>query len=285
MAIVRVSENIELEYLWWPRGADASTDEPPRDPAGPPLLLVQGMSGTMHTWGNEFLSRLATGVDVLLFHNRGIKESSRVAEQFTIRDLAADTAGLLGVLGLGRVHVLGVSMGGMVAQELALGWPELIHTLTIGCSYPGGPGAAVLTSEAAASLFQNEGGPDAVIQASWQINLGKRYRDGDVDGRRFDDFRSSVLRRRVAGVVIQMQALALASNETQSRLADITNPTLVVHGTDDRMLPHVNSEIIAARIPGARLELWEDVGHLWWWEEPERAATLVLEHVAAAGPA
>ena len=285
MAIVRVSEDIELEYTWRHCGAHANDDEPPAAPAAPPLLLIQGMSGTMHTWGDEFLSRLGAGVDLLLFHNRGVKESSRVTEQFTIRDLAADTAGLLGALGIPRAHVLGVSMGGMVAQELALGWPELLGTVTIGCSFPGGPGAAVMTSEAAARLFQNEGGPEDIIRASWEINLGQQYRARDVDGSRFAAFREAVLRRPVAGAVIVMQAAALASNETQSRLGAIATPTLVVHGTDDRMLPHVNSEIIAARIPGARLELWEDVGHLWWWEEPERAAELVLDHVRGLGPA
>ena len=90
----------------------------------------------------------------------------------------------------------------------------------------------------------------------------------------------------VAVPVIALQSRAVVAHDASARLADITAPTLVVHGTVDRMLPAANAELLAAAIPGARLELLEDVGHLFWWEQPERSAALVGDHaLRAAGRA
>jgi pimeloyl-ACP methyl ester carboxylesterase len=89
----------------------------------------------------------------------------------------------------------------------------------------------------------------------------------------------------VAVPVILKQAIAVASHDTQAKLAALEAPTLVIHGTEDEILPFVNAEIIAGAILGARFEVFEDVGHLWWWEQPDHSASLILEHVHRAPPA
>jgi pimeloyl-ACP methyl ester carboxylesterase len=84
----------------------------------------------------------------------------------------------------------------------------------------------------------------------------------------------------VQTIMLQMQAIL--AHDTSARLPEISLPTLVIHGTEDQMLPPVNGELIASSIPGARLELLEGVGHMWWWEQPARAAQLVREHALAS---
>ena len=108
---------------------------------GEPLLLIQGMSGTHASWGEPFLSLLEPHLDLIAYDHRGIGASAPRDGSFTIADLAQDAAGVLDALGIERAHVLGISMGGMVAQELAIAHPERLRTLTIGCSYPGGAGS------------------------------------------------------------------------------------------------------------------------------------------------
>jgi pimeloyl-ACP methyl ester carboxylesterase len=103
-----------------------------RSGSGQPLLLIQGLSGTHLAWGRPFLEALGTSFECIVYDNRGMGLSGRVEEPFTIAELAADALGLLDRLELERAHVLGISMGGMIAQELALAAPERLLTLTAG---------------------------------------------------------------------------------------------------------------------------------------------------------
>src|ERR1700759_409163 len=100
------------------------------DGGGEPLLLIQGMSGTHLAWGGPLMEELDADFDVVVFDHRGIGRSDPVSDPFTIADLARDAVGLLDQLGWDDAHVMGISMGGMVAQELALSVPERIRTLT-----------------------------------------------------------------------------------------------------------------------------------------------------------
>jgi 3-oxoadipate enol-lactonase len=84
---------------------------------------------------------------------------------------------------------------------------------------------------------------------------------------------------------IELQAQAIFGHDTSGRLGEISIPTLIVHGTEDGVLPYPNGELIASLMPAARLEALEDVGHMFWWEQPERSAELVREHALAAGRA
>jgi 3-oxoadipate enol-lactonase len=114
---------------------------------GEPLLLIQGMGGNHLSWGEPFLEALEGDFDVVAYDHRGVGRSSRVTDPFTIVELADDAAALLDALGWDSAHVVGISMGGMVAQELALRHPERLRTLTLGCTYCGGEGSALTSNE------------------------------------------------------------------------------------------------------------------------------------------
>jgi 3-oxoadipate enol-lactonase len=251
-----------------------------RSGTGPPLLLIMGMSGTLMHWGEPLLSRLREGFETIVYDHRGVGESTRVSEPFTIGALADDAAVLMDALELDSAHVMGISMGGMVAQELALRHPERLRSLVLGCTYAGGGDSALTGERVLRQLAEamTSGDRQRAVRTAWEANVSARFAADDDAYARFLEIGVA---HAVPVAVIMEQMRAIAGHDTSGRLADITAPTLVVHGTEDRMLPVSNAHAIAARIPGARLEIFEGAGHLFFWEEPAHSAELVREHALA----
>jgi 3-oxoadipate enol-lactonase len=247
--------------------------------SGPPLLLIMGMSGTMRHWGEPLLADLRRDFDTIVYDHRDIGESSRTGSPFTIAELAGDAAGLLRALGISCAHVMGISMGGMVAQELALGHPELVRTLVLGCTYCGGEGSRLASEDVLRRLAEGmaSGDRERAIRTAWEVNVSPAFAaDEDAYAR----FLAAGLSHGVPVAVIMEQMRAIATHDTSERLAALGMPTLVAHGTLDEMLPVENGHMIAERVPGARLEIFEGAGHLFFWEQPVRAAELAREHAA-----
>jgi 3-oxoadipate enol-lactonase len=248
---------------------------------GEPLLLIQGMSGTHVAWGKPFKETLEESFDVAAFDNRGIGLSKRISEPFTIAEMAEDTAALLDQLGWESAHVLGISMGGMIAQELTLSHPGRLRSLTLGCTYCGGPGSQLMPQENAEKLLAafSSGDREQAIRAGYEVNLSPTFRADEAAFAAFHEMATSV---PAARDVIQLQLQAIVNHDTSGRLGEIATPTLIVHGTADGVLPYPNGEQIARLMPGARFESLEDVGHMFWWEQPQRSAELIREHALAA---
>jgi pimeloyl-ACP methyl ester carboxylesterase len=265
MSLVGVGD-IELDYE--------------RRGSGPPLLMIMGRSGTYSHWGEPFLEDLERDFELILYDHRGVGASTRLDGPIAIREMARDAAGLIGALELESAHVLGISMGSMIAQELALAEPQLIRTLTLGCSYCGGPGSALMSEELQQRMAEAiaSGDVQRAIRASFEANVSPAFAaDEDAWAR----FLHISLRRRVSLDVIVAQTQACIDHDTSARLPEIELPTLVVHGTVDQVLPVANGHMVAGLIAGSRLELLDDVGHLFFWERPERSADLLRAHVAA----
>jgi 3-oxoadipate enol-lactonase len=265
MTLVNVGE-VELDY-------ERSGD-------GPPLLMIMGRSGTHAHWGEPLLERLRGDFELILYDHRGVGASTRLDGPLTIRQMAADAAGLLRALELESAHVLGISMGSMIAQELALAEPQLIDTLTLGCTYCGGPGSVPSTEQVINSMGEAiaSGVPERIIRASWEANVSPAFAADDAA---WDRFLEISLRHRVSLEVIVAQTQACIEHDASARLHEIALPTQIIHGTVDQVLPVQNGCMVADLIPGARIELLEDVGHLFFWERPERSEELLRAHVAA----
>jgi pimeloyl-ACP methyl ester carboxylesterase len=248
---------------------------------GPPLLLIMGMSGTSLHWGEPFLDLLRADFDVIAYDHRGVGASTPLDGPITTREMADDAAGLLAALGLDDAHVLGISMGGMIAQELALNHAKRIRTLTLGCTYCGGEGSALASEQDLSGLVEAMGSGDRerALRAGWEINVSAAMA---ADDEAYAKFRDIAMRRAVALPVIMQQMQACAAHDTNERLPQVGAPTLVIHGTEDRLLPVQNGKLIASRIPGAQLEIFDGVGHLFFWERPERSAELVRAHAVVA---
>jgi 3-oxoadipate enol-lactonase len=247
--------------------------------AGPPLLMIMGMSGTFDHWNATFLDELRQEFETIVYDHRGVGTSTRLEGPVTIAQLARDAAGLLAALQLDSAHVLGISMGGMVAQELALAHPERIRTLALGCTYCGGEGGALTSEDVMRKLAEgmSSGDRERAIRSAWEVNVSPEFAANDDAYARFLEIGR---RRAVPLEVILEQMRAITSHNTSMRLPDLALPTLVIHGTLDEMLPVQNGRMIAGLIPDSRLEIMEGIGHMFFWELPERSAELVREHAA-----
>jgi len=248
---------------------------------GPPLLLIMGMSGTALHWGDPFLDELRRDFDVIAFDHRGVGASTHLVGEISIADMASDAAALLAALGIDSAHVLGISMGGMIAQELALGWPERVRTLTLGCTYCGGPGGELSAPEVLQKLSaaMMSGDRERAFRTGWEVNVSPAFAANDEAWRRF---RAVGEERAVAVPVVLAQLRACAAHDTHDRLGELAMPTLVIHGTLDQMLPVGNGHTIAALIDSSQLEILEGIGHLFFWELPEHSAELLRAHAAVS---
>ncbi|HEV2787499.1 MAG TPA: alpha/beta fold hydrolase [Solirubrobacteraceae bacterium] len=248
---------------------------------GEPLLLIQGLGGNSLHWGEGFLGGLADGFELILYDHRGAGRSGALEGELTIADLAADALALLDALEVESAHVVGISMGGMVAQELVLQAPERVRTLTLGCTFPGGREATMTDMQVVGMLAEAvlSGDEERTMRAGYEVMIAAEY--GGQEGA-YELYCELAGQYRAPIPVLMAQLSAIMGHDTSERLGEVEVPTLVVHGTEDRLMHVSNGELIARLIPGARLELLEGSGHMFFWEQPERSAQLVREHVAAA---
>lgn len=248
-----------------------------RGSGGEPLLLIQGMAGHTAVWGEPLLALLEKDFDVVAYDHRGIGDSSEVPGEFSIADLAEDAAALLDVLGWDSAHVFGISMGGMVAQELALRHPERVRRLVLGCTYAGGEGAQIV-APGPLQMFEamQTGDREQAIRAGFLANLSPAF---TADEANYPPFQQVALEGRVRVQIVLQQAQAAFVHDTSRRLGELTAPTLVLHGTADQMVLYANAEHLARLIPDARLHPFDGVGHLFYWERPEETADLIREHL------
>jgi pimeloyl-ACP methyl ester carboxylesterase len=243
--------------------------------AGPPLLLVQGLGYGGRGWGPAH-DLLAEEFTVVSFDNRGFGASDVPAGPYAVADLADDAAAVLDAAGIERATVLGVSLGGMVAQELALGRPGRVARLVLVSTTPGGLGSYPMPAQTIALMAAAPTmAPDVALRRFVANALG-------------DDPDPELAERIVAYRTANppdlagwgAQAAAGATFDALDRIAALDVPTLVVHGTADAVVDPRNGELLAQRIPGARLQLVPGCGHLVSWERPELLLELVREHAA-----
>jgi 3-oxoadipate enol-lactonase len=237
--------------------------------SGPPLVLVHGLGYARWGWGSV-VPPLAERFRVVLLDNRGTGESDVPPGPYTARVMAEDVVRVLDEAEIERGHVVGTSLGGMVAQELALGWPERVEKLVLACTTPGGPNAYPLPAQTLALMAEAPLLPPDVAL--------RRFVENALAGPEHVD---EITQLRLANppdlAGWAAQAAAGAAFDAFDRLGEIEAPTLVLHGTKDTVVDPRNAPILAERIPDARLELFPDCGHLFFWEQPERFVELVGE--------
>ncbi|MEA2155790.1 MAG: hypothetical protein QOE11_1930 [Solirubrobacteraceae bacterium] len=253
--------------------------------AGEPLLLIQGLGANSLHWGEPFLTELERDLELVLMDNRGAGRSAALGrdDDLTTAGLAADALALLDALELDSVHVLGISMGGMVAQELALAQPGRVRSLTLGCTSCGGTQSsstdqAVIRALTAAVL---SGDQARMLRTGFGFVVSAGFA---ADPANYEEFVRAAGRHPPDIPLLMAQQGAVVAHDSYASVRELKVPTLVIHGTADQMLAAVNGDLVASLIPGARLELLDGAGHLFFWEQPQRSAQLVREHVAAHAP-
>jgi 3-oxoadipate enol-lactonase len=234
--------------------------------AGPPVLLVMGLGMNATGWWRT-IPVLARGFTVLSFDNRGVGRSGRPPGPYSMAQMADDAVAVLDAAGVEAAHVYGVSLGGMIAQEIALRRPDRVLGLVLAATTPGGEHAVAPDAEALA-VFHRRGQMPAeeAVWASVPYNYAARTRRDR--GQRIAEDIVQRLRFPIEPEPYMAQLAAALSHDAYARLGAISHPTLVVHGAEDRMVHPDNARLLAERIPAAQLRLWEQTGHLFFTDEP-----------------
>lgn len=239
--------------------------------AGEPVVLVMGLGYPSDMWF-RVSPVLAQRYRVLLLDNRGAGRTGDVpGAPYSVETMAADVLAVLDAAAEASAHVIGASMGGLIAQEVALSAPERVRSLVLACTHPGV--AHSTWNPAAVALLHLRGGqtPRQAAEASIPFN----YAGGTPRERIEQDWAVRLpLASSAAGYLAQAQGTAKWSG--LERLASLRAPTLVVHGADDRLVPAVNGRRIAQEVPGAELEIIADANHLFFTDQPERTNEVLL---------
>ena len=251
--------------------------------SGPPVVFIGGTGGDLRSRPNVLDGPLVERFEVLAYDQRGQGRSDKPDEPYSMAQYADDAADLLGRVGWERASVVGVSFGGMVAQELALRHPDLVDRLVLACTSSGGAGRASYPLHELEELPEEErfatqlGLSDLRRDAAWQAANPGQVADLAAAARQraalgSDDPLAAVGRRR--------QLEARSHHDTTDRLGDIRSPTLVCAGRYDGIAPLANSELLAERIPGATLRVFEG-GHLFLLQD-RTAWPAISEFLVAA---
>lgn len=241
--------------------------------AGPPLLCIMGLGASLETWVAQ-REAFAARYRVILFDNRGAGGSECPPPPWTVPDMAADAIGVLDALGIARAHVLGVSMGGMIAQEMAIGWPARVDRMVVAVSFarPDPLRRAFLLFRRWARLQGADLVQEGVANLPWLVSP-RVLNDPD----RLEEILGVVgAMPLMAADAYSHQIDAILEHDTLSRLGAVRSPTLVLAADEDVLTPLTLSREIAAAIPGARLEVLPRGNHAVQIEDPEAFNDAVL---------
>ena len=265
------------------------------DPEGEPLLLVMGLATQMIAWDEVFCGMLAErGFRVVRFDNRDIGRSTKLTAagvpgradlflgrhaRYLLRDMAADTTGLMDHLGIESAHVVGASMGGMIAQTVAIERPERVRSLVsvmsnTGSRWTGMPSRRAMAVLLAKAPRSREQAIERAVRTFRVIGSPgfpfEEERVRQISGRSYDRGHSA------AGVLRQLHAITSSGDRTQT-LRRVSAPALVIHGTRDPLVRPAGGRATARAIPGAKLKMIEGMGH----DLPRQLWPVFVDEVAA----
>ena len=267
-AEVWTHDRVKIHY--WVRGS--------RDP----LILIMGFSGSGRAWGEPFLERLEQSLQLIVIDNRGTGLSDKPDRDWTLLDMAADAVSVLDDLKIAKAHVMGVSMGGMIAQELAINFADRVNRLILGCTNCGTPNSIQVAPEIAQQLIPS---PDLSPREQSLAALSVACAPAFFNSEKGRVFVESMIEEQGKYAItplhtFQHQMSAIAQFDSFERVGQIRNPTLVLTGDTDALIPWQNSEILQKQIGGAKLTLLKGLGHMFFWEDPTASAKVVIDFLS-----
>jgi 3-oxoadipate enol-lactonase len=246
---------------------------------GPAVCLINGYRLSGGAWPDAFINQLASRYQVISFDNRGTGRSDKPPSGYEFANMATDVLGLLDTLCLQRVHLLGFSMGGAIAQEFAIHHPDRLDRLILFGTFCGG----IWAEPASYSVFRrllaaDDQSPEEVARQAWPVTYSPEYLATNADA--VEQQMRRELEHPTPTFVAQRQMEALRQFDSYRDLPNIRASTLVATGAEDVLVKPRNSQILASRIPNSRLELLADLGHRAIWEAPEEIADLAGDFLA-----
>lgn len=253
----------EVRLATWAAGPD--------DAPGPPAVLINGLGASAHDWG-PVLAHLAARRRIVAFDNRGAGRSAIPDDPISLELLASDAAAVMDAYGIDAADVIGYSMGGMIAQLVALEKPGRVRRLVLIGTHPGARSAVRSTPEARAVLSPEEDLPrEDLVRIQYETFVAPGFREREPE--RFEEMLDVRMSHLAPLYAWRRQLEAVLESERADRLREIRAPTLVVHGEEDPLIPVGNGRMLAEKIPGARLVTLPQRGHMLNWEAPESVAS------------
>ncbi len=250
--------------------------------SGFPLVLIQGWGYSSEMWSPEFIGKFSKFYRVITFDNRGAGRSSVPDIPYTMKMLADDLAGLMDAINVPKAHILGASMGAMIAQEFAINYPEKVRGLILCMATCGGSKSVPVSNEVQRKMFIVANPPpemsrEEVLELWWSLvyspNYVKEHRDELLKGALSVKYPTTITGKR-------RQAEAVFNFDAYDRLPNIRSPTLVMAGEKDLIVPAENSRIVAKLIPGAELRLFKGAPHGFLREKMDEAVQEILDFLA-----
>lgn len=241
--------------------------------SGYPVVLINGLACTMDMWNPPVLAKISKHFRVIIFDNRGTGYSGSSEKPFSIPLLASDTATLMDALGISSAHILGLSMGASIAEELALSYPEKVNRLILVAGECGGAESVRAQPEIMKKLMDKSGTMQDVANRMFSLLFPPSWLTAH------DPFRycPEVYETTTDETVARQASAFFEWTGSFARLGNIRSPTLVITGTDDMIIPPVNAHIISGRIPGAELVMIPGAGHGLMYQFPDRFSDCVLD--------
>ena len=248
--------------------------------AGDPLLLIMGLGATLEWW-QRLIPVLSPRYRTLVYDNRGVGRSDIPPGPYPIPAMADDAAAVLDAAGIESAHVFGASMGGMIAQELALNHPWRVRSLILGCTACGGAQAVPASREVGAAL----GARKTMTREEAMWAMAPYIFDAGTPRQRVAEDIAVRLQAKVTndGYFAQLAGIRAWSG-THDRLAGLTMPTLVIHGETDQLVPAENGRVIARAIPGSRLVMIPNASHIFFTDQFEATTGALLSFLDQASP-
>jgi pimeloyl-ACP methyl ester carboxylesterase len=251
--------------------------------AGEPVALIMGFSGSGRGWGEAFLKLMEARFKIFVIDNRGTGESDKPDAEFTLGDLAADIAAVLDHAKTPRAHIFGISMGGMIAQEFVLAYPERTRGLVLGCTNCGTSHSVPADPAAIANLIPAPG-IDPIEQArrAFSVACGKAFLNSEAG--------QAILTQAIAEMgnypvtpmhTFMRQGQAIGGFDSFARLGQIKSPTLIIHGDDDSIVPYPNADVLQGAIAGSKKHTLKAAGHMFFWEVPEETVRVAGDFLSA----
>jgi pimeloyl-ACP methyl ester carboxylesterase len=241
--------------------------------SGKPLVLIMGFTGAIDSWVPTFVEPLAARSRVIMFDNRGTGGTPEGDRPFTIGQFAEDTAGFLAALGLEKPDVLGWSMGGFIALELASKHPRLVGDMVLVSSYCGGENAVPIDPQIMARMADMKGSNRDIIARHLELLFPQKWRD---DNAATVEELLSIPAVFPPVEVVQKQATAITDwPGVWDELPGLESRACLLCGTDDAVVGCENSVMMAGRLPGCWLVQMEGCGHGVIFQEPEKCAAVI----------
>ena len=235
---------------------------------GDPLLMIMGLRRNIEWWYPQ-IPTLEKHFRVVVFDNRGAGRSEKPAMDYTIGLFADDTAALMEALHIERAHVLGVSMGGYIAQELAINYPQKVKDLVLGCTSCGGEKAILMSADRMEKFTANQNlTPEEILKKDMDIYFSDEYVAGNPAA--IAQFCEISMRYYQPADAFLRQFAACRNHDTVARIGRIIHPTLVMTGDEDPLVPPENSFILKDLLPHAQLSVFPKGRHCFFMEFADR---------------